>query len=131
MTQQDLIIHRGNSPYNRPTPIEQVEYYIGAGFRKIEIDIYALSEAEYKFCHPLDAQRVNEIHKLNDGYLKVLVEKHPNVEWLVDSFGKAALFIAAQKKILEFMHQQNMRTAQYFRDDSVVQIVKSSARLFR
>lgn len=129
-------MHRGNSPVNEQSPIEQVRYYIDAGFTKIEIDIYATSEMTYKFCHPQDDDKVEAIHDLYDGYLEKLVAKYPNVEWFVDlkclnldevplkmmqhlsdTFGNQAVFVAAQAEILEFMNNQGRQTGQYFKEN--------------
>ena len=134
---QDLIVHRANSPVNQPTPLQQVEHYINAGFAKIEIDIYATSELEYKFCHPQDSSKETETHDLRDGFLEDLVVKHPGVEWFVDLkcldlaeapksmmqhlsgvFGESAVFTAAQDEILNFMNSEGRRTAQYFKGDN-------------
>jgi hypothetical protein len=117
------------------TPLEQIGSYVDDGYTRIEIDIYALSETTYKFCHPLDRERVDEIHDLDEDYLKDLVKAYPQVEWLVDlkcldlgkaplammqhiadSFGGSAVVVADQTEILEFMHDRGMRTCQYFRD---------------
>ena len=130
----DIIVHRGNSPVNTNSPLEQVGFYADAGFTKIEIDIYVITELTYKFCHPLDAGRIEEVYGLDDIFLNQLVEKYPNVEWyvdlkcldlggvpremmqhLVDVFGTLAIFTAAQHEILEFMYKAGMRTGQYFK----------------
>jgi hypothetical protein len=132
----DLVVHRGNSLVNMLSPIKQVGYYVDAGFKKIEIDIYAISESTYKFCHPMDSNNVTETHNLYDGFLNDLVKQYPpHTEWYVDlkcldldnaprvmmqyiadTFGKSAVFTAAQHEILDFMYQRGMCTAQYFKD---------------
>lgn len=131
----EIIVHRGNSPVNTTEPLEQVSYYVNAGFKKIEIDIYAISETRYKFCHPLDREGVNEVYDIHDGFLENLIKQLPEVEWyvdlkcldlegvplellhyLTDVFGKNSIIIAAQHEILEFAHKVGRKTAQYFKD---------------
>lgn len=134
---QNIIVHRGNSPLNKKTPVEQVEQYIAAGYSKIEIDIYAISESTYKFCHPLDGSVVDEIYDIKDGFVESLVKNYPSIEWLVDlkcldlnstpilmmqylsdTIGDSAIFIAAQKEILEFMSKKGRRIGQYFNSNT-------------
>lgn len=136
MSITEIIVHRGNSPVNTTEPLEQVNYYVNAGFKKIEIDIYATSEVTYKFCHPLDRDKVNEIHGIDDGFLENTIKHLPDVEWyvdlkcldldkvplkllqyLIDVFGGSAIFTAAQAEIVEYAHSQNQKTAQYFKDN--------------
>lgn len=133
----EIIVHRGNSPVNRSGPLEQVLCYADAGFRKIEIDIYAVSETTYKFCHPLDRDNVNEIHGIDDGFLEKMVEQLPDVEWYVDLkcldldrvpmrllqhlinvLGDSGIITAAQAEIVEYAHSRNQKTAQYFKDNT-------------
>lgn len=135
MSITDIIVHRGNSPVNKTGPLEQVNYYVDAGFKKIEIDVYATSETAYKFCHPLDRDKVNEVHGILDGFLEI-VERDPGVEWyvdlkcldldkvplkllryLTDVFGSTGIITAAQPEILEYAHKQNRKTGQYFKDN--------------
>ena len=134
MISRDLILHRANSPVNMPSPLEQVDYYVRDGYNKLEIDIYAVAENVYKFCHPLDREKVTETHDLNDTFLAELVAKYPDVEWmvdlkcldldkvpmdmvrhLVDTFNETAIFTAAQREILEYAHENGKRTALYFK----------------
>ena len=136
MNKTEIIVHRGNSPVNTNGPLEQVKYYAKAGFNKIEIDIYALSETTYKFCHPLDRDKIDEAHSIGDGFLEEVVKQLPDVEWyvdlkcldldevptrllqyLVDVFGNSGVITAAQSEILEFAHKAKRRTAQYFKDN--------------
>lgn len=137
MEPTDYIVHRANSAVNTTTAREQVAYFAMHGFTRLEIDIYAISEKAYKFCHPLDAAHVHDIHTLDDGYLLSLVEEFPHITWLVDlkcldlpkapesmlrmlvdTFGKSAMFIASQKEILEYAYSLGSRTVRYFRDDT-------------
>ena len=132
----ETIVHRGNSPINMNEPLEQVGYYAKAGFKKIEIDIYATSEVTYKFCHPLDAGKVNEVYGIDDGFLEDAVKQLPDVEWyvdlkcldldkvplkllqyLIDVFGESGIITSAQVEIIEYAHSQNQKTAQYFKDN--------------
>ena len=132
----DIIIHRGNSPIEAIEPLEQVRIYANAGFKKIEIDIYATSESTYKFCHPLDRDKINEVHNIDDGFLESVVKQLPEVEWyvdlkcldldevpvkllqhLIDVFGNSGIITAAQPEIIQFAHSQKQETAQYFKDN--------------
>lgn len=136
MSLAQIIVHRGNSPVNTTGPLEQVSYYVAAGFKKIEIDIYAVSETSYKFCHPLDNDKVDEIHTINDGYLEKIPENFPEVEWyidlkcldldkvplsllryLMDAFDNKGVITAVQPEILKFAHKANRKTAQCFKND--------------
>jgi hypothetical protein len=136
MSITEIIIHRGNSPVNKTEPLEQVNYYVEAGFKKIEIDIYATSETTYKFCHPLDRDKIDEIHNIKDGFLEMALEQFPDVQWyvdlkcldldtlpfkllqyLTDVFGNTGIFTAAQHEILEFANKVNRKTAQYFKNN--------------
>lgn len=136
MSITEIIVHRGNSPVNTKEPLEQVRYYAKAGFNKIEIDVYATSETTYKFCHPLDRDKVNEIHSVNDGFLENMVNQLPKVEWYIDlkcldldevpfkllqylinMFGDSGIITAAHAEIVEYAHNQNQKTAQYFKDN--------------
>ncbi len=131
-----IIVHRGNSLVNKTEPLEQVNYYVEVGFKKIEIDIYATSETTYKFCHPLDREKVEEMHDINEEFLEMIVDQFPDVEWyvdlkcldmdkvplellqyLTDVFGNSGIIIAAQPEILEFAHNLSKKTAQYFKDN--------------
>lgn len=87
----------------------------------MEIDIYAIAQTAFKFCHALDREKVDEVHDLTDGFLPQVVNRFPGVEWfvdlkcldldsapkemmqyLVDSFGKPSIFISAQQEVLGF-----------------------------
>lgn len=137
MSITDIIVHRANSPASKTDPLSQLIYYAENGFRKLEIDIYAVSDTQYKFCHPLDRDRIDEMHHIDDGFLEHVAKQLPDVEWyldlkcldldavpleflqyLADAFGNAGIFIAAQPQILEFAHQAHHRTAQYFKHDT-------------
>lgn len=134
MTTPDYIVHRANSPQNTKTPVDQVAYYIGLGFSKVEIDIYAITQTTYKFCHPIDKDKVAEVHDIHDGFLRELVTKFPRALWFVDlkcldleetptdmidyiieAFGSSGIFISAQREILDYIHHQGIQTGQYFR----------------
>lgn len=136
MSTAEIIVHRGNSPIGNIEPLEQVNIYANAGFQKIEIDIYATSDGTYKFCRPLDRDKVNETHGIDDGFLENMVTQLPNVEWyvdlkcldldkvplkllqyLTDVFGDSGIITAAQAEILEYAHSRNQKTAQYFKDN--------------
>lgn len=136
MSITEIIVHRGNSPANITEPLDQVGYYVEAGFKKIEIDIYATAETTYKFCHPLDRDRINEIHDINEGFLEKVVSKFAGVEWyvdlkcldldkvplkllryLIDVFGDSSIITAAQPEILQFSHNLRKKTAQYFKEN--------------
>ncbi len=136
MSITNIVVHRGNSPVDVAEPLEQVSYYVRAGFTKIEIDIYATSEMTFKFCHPLDRDRINEVYDINEGFIEKIVAQFPEVEWyvdlkcldldkvplkllryLTDVFGSSGIIIAAQPEILEYAHNLGKKTAQYFKDD--------------
>ena len=137
MNTAEIIVHRGNSPVNTADPFDQVSYYAEQGFQKIEVDIYAISETTFKFCHPVDADRIASTHTLHDGFLEKLVAKFPNIMWFVDlkcldldnipmellqflvgTFKDTDVFTAAQHEILELAHSANHPTAQYFKDNT-------------
>lgn len=132
----NFVVHRGNSPVNRPTPIQQVEYYVGQGFKTIEVDIYVTTENTFKFCHPLDAQRINEVNHVDDSFITDFATRFPGIKWLVDlkcldldraperlmdqliaALGRNAVFISAQDDILEYAHTAGSATGQYFRSE--------------
>ena len=134
MNTAGIIVHRGNSPIGNIEPLEQVNIYANAGFQKIEIDIYATSDVTYKFCHPLDRDKVNETHGIGDGFLENMVKQLPIVEWYVDLkcldldkvplklleylgdvFGDSGIITSAQSEIIEYAHNRNKKTAQYFK----------------
>ena len=134
MNTAGIIVHRGNSPIGNIEPLEQVNIYANAGFQKIEIDIYATSDVTYKFCHPLDRDKVNETHGIGDGFLENMVKQLPDVEWYVDLkcldldkvplklleylgdvFGDSGISTSAQSEIIEYAHNRNKKTAQYFK----------------
>ena len=134
MDVHDIIVHRANSLFNQATTLGQVEYYIQAGFKKLEIDIYAVTPTTYLFCHPNSRSDDPVPHTLDDGFLTELVAKNPDVEWmvdpkcldldempkdfvqfLIDTFPGSVL-TAGQAEILEFAHSRGMRTNQFFRD---------------
>lgn len=136
MSITEIIVHRGNSPANKTEPLAQVNYYVDAGFKKIEIDIYATSATTYKFCHPFDRDKVDEVHNIKDGFLEKMVRQLSDVEWyvdlkcldldkvplellryLTDVFGNSGIITAAQHEILEFSHKLDRKTAQYFKDN--------------
>lgn len=133
ITEKDVFLHRANSPRGDNTPVEQLQEYSAAGFYRFEVDIYTPTVDTYKFCHALDAQRVEETHVPNDGYIESVVAAFPNAEWLVDlkcldipelpketmnhlvrAFGGAAIYIGARQNTLEYYHEQGVRTGQYF-----------------
>ena len=135
MNKRKIIVHRANSPLSGITPEEQVSIYYSEGFRKIEIDVYAVSEFTYKFCHPLDKEKITKVYNFDDNFLFNFVKKLPGVEWYVDLkcldlesvplemlehlanvFGGSSIFIAAQKEILEFINKNDLLTGQYFKE---------------
>lgn len=137
MSITNIIVHRGNSPIGNIGPLEQVNIYANAGFKKIEIDIYATSERTYRFCHPLDRDKVTEVHGIDDGFIEIMIKQLPDVEWyvdlkcldldkvplkllqyLIDASNDSGIITAAQAEIIEYAHSRNQKTAQYFKDNT-------------
>jgi len=89
----------------------------------------------YKFCHPLEAPSIDEVHVLGDGFLEQVAKVGENTDLIVDfkcldveafpedmlaailnAFGARAIYSAAQPEILEPAHRLGARTLQYFRE---------------
>jgi|GEM_PF-2935559 len=136
ITQKDVFLHRANSPRGTNTPVMQLEQYVDAGFYRFEVDVYTPTDTTYKFCHALDTDKVINTHEIGDGYLESVVQRFPQVEWLVDlkclhlpeapkelmeyltrAFGNAAIYIGVRQHILECYRELGVKTGQYFYDN--------------